>query len=198
MPAKQYRGFSIVIHDVEKTSHVNKGTVEAQMSKIPATQWVIAQEPYTHQEGSHIHIFYRCDKRTFPSQLKFWKDWVKSDDCRVQVDVMLGSMEQACRYLQPGNSDKFKYYDGAGVKVYNVIEQEELRYETLLSRYPGAMLIDPIFWWVDCQLWVQGKCIQHITEEYLDRQWDIITLYTRRCRRPEKAPGLPICRRPKD
>lgn len=174
MPAKQYRGFSVVIHDIQKHMTLTKELVESHMQNIPALEWVIAQEEYTHQEGSHMHIFYRCDKRTFGSQLKFWLKIVDNEECRVQVDVMKGSMDQACKYLQPGNTSKFKYYDGNGVHIRNEAECKEERLKWVNMAFPDALKKHPWFYIHECIMYVEGKYFEKFTKKYLLDMWDYL------------------------
>lgn len=103
------RGFSVVLHDVHKGSQTKEDVIKHLHLKEP-TQAVVAQEPYGHQEGSHIHIFYRLSNQSdFKTQLKHWTLWFTSG--RVQVDVMRGDMAQACRYLSQEDTKKQKDCD---------------------------------------------------------------------------------------
>lgn len=103
------RGFSVVLHDVHKGSQTKEDVIKHLHLKEP-TQAVVAQEPYVHQEGSHIHIFYRVSNPSeFKTQLKHWTLWYTSG--RVQVDVMRGDMAQACRYLSQEDTKKEKDCD---------------------------------------------------------------------------------------
>ena len=102
------RGFSIVLHDVHKGLQT-KAEVQAKIKTLPWHQYVIAEEPYNHQEGSHIHVFLQLKNPVhFTSALKLWCTWWKSG--RVQVDQLRGSMAQACVYITP-NSAKDKHLD---------------------------------------------------------------------------------------
>jgi len=86
-----------VLHDVQVGCQTKDQAIVHLMMKEPE-QAVAAEEPYLHQDGSHIHLFYRLKNPSqFKTQLKFWTDFWKSG--RVQVDIMHGSIAQACRYL---------------------------------------------------------------------------------------------------
>lgn len=104
------RGFSIVLHDVHKGLQA-KEDVAAKVQTLPWRQYVIAEELYNHQEGSHIHVFIQLRNPVhFTSMLKIWCAWWKSG--RVQVDQLRGTMAQACIYITPG-CKKDKYLDEA-------------------------------------------------------------------------------------
>lgn len=100
----KYRGFSIVLHDVHKGQQA-KSDVQDKVQTLSWRQFVIAEEPYVHQDGSHIHLFLQLrSPRTFKSVLgdmvSFWKSG------RVQVDVMRGAMTDGCKYVMEGQSKK--------------------------------------------------------------------------------------------
>lgn len=103
------RGFLVVLHDVHKGS-LTKADVVQHLHKKELTQAVVAQEPYSHQDGFHIHIFYRLKSQSdFKAQLKHWTQfWLHG---RVQVDVMRGTMAEACRYLMQDQTKKEKDCD---------------------------------------------------------------------------------------
>lgn len=104
------RGFSIVLHDVHKGLQA-KEDVDSKVQTLPWRQYVIAEELYNHQEGSHIHVFIQLRNPVhFISMLKIWCAWWKSG--RVQVDQLRGSMAQACIYITPG-CKKDKHLDEA-------------------------------------------------------------------------------------
>jgi len=103
------RGFSIVLHDVHK-GLISKSEVQAKVQTLAWRQYVIAEEPYNHQEGSHIHLFLQVRTPVhFSAMLKLWCTWWKSG--RVQVDQMRGSMAQACDYINESRNDKAKAFD---------------------------------------------------------------------------------------
>lgn len=105
------RGLMIVLHDAHK-GDIAKRDVEVFLKSFNFRQYVIAQEPYTHQEGTHIHVFIQFQNQVhFKSILKqFTRYWQHG---RVQVDQMRGDMSQACGYLKADFSKKGdrKYYD---------------------------------------------------------------------------------------
>lgn len=103
------RGFLVVLHDVHKGIQTKVDVIDHVMAKKPV-QAVVAEEPYGHQEGSHIHVFYRLENQSeFKAQLKYWVMFWKSG--RSQVDVMRGEMSQACRYLVQESTRKTKDCD---------------------------------------------------------------------------------------
>lgn len=103
------RGFSVVLHDGQK-GQITKQLVEGHLKTKAVTEYVIAQENYSHQEGHHIHIFYRLkNPSAFKTELRFWcVFWTHG---RVQVDVMRGEMHQACKYLIADETKKNKDCD---------------------------------------------------------------------------------------
>jgi hypothetical protein len=103
------RGFLVVLHDAHLGTQGKQMAQDHVMLKEPV-QAVVALEPYEHQEGHHIHIFYRLKSQSdFKTQLKHWALWWKSG--RVQVDVMRGEISQACRYLMQSATKKDKTCD---------------------------------------------------------------------------------------
>lgn len=103
------RGFQCVLHDVHLGTTSKQMVIDHLMLKEPE-QAVVAREPYGHQEGYHIHVFYRLKSQSdFKAQLKHWALWYKGQ--RVQVDVMRGTMAQACRYLMQDATKKDKTCD---------------------------------------------------------------------------------------
>ena len=103
------RGFLVVLHDAHKGEAGKQMVIDHLMLKEPEKA-VVAREPYGHQEGEHIHIFYRLSNPSdFKTQLKHWVLWWKHG--RVQVDVMKGDMAQACRYLTQEDTKKDKSCD---------------------------------------------------------------------------------------
>jgi len=80
--------------------------VHAVLQKL-ASKYLIAIEPYGHQPGYHLHMFYtlKSQSNKFAQIKKFEKfKWG-----RVQCDVMQGSFDQAQVYLV--NPDKDKQLD---------------------------------------------------------------------------------------
>jgi hypothetical protein len=101
------RGFSIVLQDVQNGSKTKADVISYLHAEFALEKAVVAEERYNHQDGSHIHVFYRVTSQVhFSAQLKMWTKWWTHG--RVQVDVMRGEMAQACKYLQEG---KAKHYD---------------------------------------------------------------------------------------
>jgi len=105
------RGLMIVLHDAHK-GDIQKRDVEIFLKSFNFRQYVIAQEPYTHQEGTHIHVFIQfLNQVHFASVLKqFTRYWKHG---RVQLDQMRGDMSQACAYVKNDFSKKGdkKLYD---------------------------------------------------------------------------------------
>lgn len=103
------RGFLVVLHDAQKGTKTKQDVIDHLLLKEPVRA-VVAQEPYEHQDGTHIHVFYRLDNPSaFKAQLKHWTLWWNSG--RVQVDTMRGEISQACRYLTESYTKKEKTCD---------------------------------------------------------------------------------------
>lgn len=103
------RGFSVVLHDVQAGSQTKAEAVAHVMAKNPV-QCVVAEEPYGHQAGSHIHLFYRIENPSkFKTQLDYWLTFWRAG--RVQVDIMRGTIAQACRYLMEDYHSGDEGYD---------------------------------------------------------------------------------------
>lgn len=120
------RGFSIVLHDVHKGLQ-SKEDVQAKVHTLPWEQYVIAEENYNHQEGSHIHVFIRLKNQIhFSSMLKNWCCWWKSG--RVQVDAMRGSMAEGCIYVT--KSSKEKHHDPSPIIM---LGQEQAKLANVVS-----------------------------------------------------------------
>ena len=103
------RRYSVVLHDVQ-LGLVNKRSVfEYIRLNYDIVGCVVAEEPYTHQDGSHIHIFINFrNTRNFKVLLKELKTlWPHG---RVQLDTAHGSLAQGCKYLQK-DYGKDKAYD---------------------------------------------------------------------------------------
>jgi len=94
------RQYSVVIHDVPPEA---KGLAQAVCQKI-AAKYVIALEPYTHQAGHHLHIFYQVKHpSTKTTELNRWEKFKYG---RVQVDPMRGTFNQATVYVISPDKDK--------------------------------------------------------------------------------------------
>jgi len=120
------RGFSIVLHDVHKGLQ-SKEDVQAKVHTLPWEQYVIAEEKYNHQEGSHIHVFIRLKNQVhFSSMLKNWCCWWKSG--RVQVDAQRGSMAEGCIYVT--KSSKEKHHDPSPIIM---LGQEQAKLANVVS-----------------------------------------------------------------
>lgn len=124
--SRKIRGFCIVLHDVQKGNQ-GKYEVLAKVQRDDARQYVIAEELYNHQDGSHIHIFIQYKTpRHFNAILKTWCTWWKSG--RVQVDQLRGELHQGCKYLMQNqnNKKKDKYYDQNPIIYLDVKNSKEV------------------------------------------------------------------------
>jgi len=115
----KFHGFSIVLHDLHKGIQTKNDVANfIKSAKSPATEYVVAEEPYDHidprtgllQDGSHIHVFIRYKSRlSFKSVLSQWCNLWSSG--RVEVKVQRGSMASGCKYVVEGLSKKDKSFD---------------------------------------------------------------------------------------
>lgn len=98
-----------MLHDGQAGGQTRQDVINFVMELKPE-QAVVAQESYTHQEGWHVHVFYRLANQTrFQTTLQRWCTFWRSG--RVQVDAMRGTMAQACRYLHQEETAKDKHCD---------------------------------------------------------------------------------------
>jgi len=131
----KFRGFSIVLHDVQKGLQT-KSEVEAKIKTLKWRQYVIAEEPYNHQEGSHIHVFLQLHNPVyFTAMLKLWCVWWKSG--RVQVDQMRGSMAQACIYVTP-DSKKEKHLDSEPIIMLGGEDAAAAHQDSKVELFPSC------------------------------------------------------------
>lgn len=109
----KFRGFMVVLHDVHLGTQSGKQFVIDHLMLREPTQAVVAREPYGHQEGQHIHVFYRMTSQSyFKTELKHWALWyTQLTGRRTEVNVMKGTMAQACRYLMQDYTKKEKNCD---------------------------------------------------------------------------------------
>ena len=99
------RRFTIVLHDAQKGNVTKQMIANWLEFELDPKEYVIAEEPYNHQEGTHIHIFLNLkNPRNFFKMLEnlqeFWPHG------RVQIDKAYGTMAQGCQYLQDAPKDK--------------------------------------------------------------------------------------------
>lgn len=116
------RQFSIVIHDVKPQA---KAYFEKLLPPLMLDWFLVAEEAYTHQSGTHIHIFLRYAH----PQAKFRiLEWIQKQEQggRVQVDIGRGAFQQCKKYLV--DPDKEKNCDE--------IVTENVRNLTLVEKYP--------------------------------------------------------------
>lgn len=149
----KYRGFLVVLQDDHKGNQSKQDAI-AHLMTLSVEKAVVAREPYGHQEGSHIHVFYRLKSQSdFKTQLKHWVLWYKT--ARAQVDVMKGTMAQACRYLMQDETKKNKDCD-PDPWFYPTIE---------IAKSPGERADD----WLDWFISVPIASWRQMTTEHKDR-----------------------------
>lgn len=96
----QGRKWSVVIHDVPVQA---KELCHSVLKKL-AKSYIIALEPYGHQEGHHLHLFYEL-KSPSPKtrQLKKWEQFGWG---RVQCDPARGTQADQQVYVTNPSKDK--------------------------------------------------------------------------------------------
>lgn len=131
--SSRHRQYSIVIHDIKKGL---KALVDSKLGELKPDWRLVAQENYTHQEGSHLHIFIKYkERKAFSTVLKFFKDIAETNDAgRVQVDTGRGSFAECEKYLI--NPDKEKNLDDNIIKDVRRKTKQEI-YDGLAVKYPG-------------------------------------------------------------
>jgi len=117
------RKFSVVIHDVKNDAKIK---LELAVSGLAPDWSLIAEEPYNHQEGSHIHLFLKYAQPTSKSRVL---SYIQKLDLggRVQVDIGRGDFEECKKYIT--NPDKKKSLDN------NITEN--VRKLSCMERHPN-------------------------------------------------------------
>lgn len=97
------RLFSIVIHDVD--FKIAKSRVFSKVSELKSDWFLIAEEPYTHQDGQHLHVFL---KYVHPKAKSTVLDWIQKMNLggRVQVDYGRSDFNKCKKYLTEPDKDK--------------------------------------------------------------------------------------------
>lgn len=121
------RTFSIVIHDVHTGS---KAQLETKINELEPDWSLVAEEPYNHQDGSHIHLFIKYDQPKAKSKVL---SYIQNLDLggRVQVDIGRGSFDECKKYITDPTKEK---------KLDNNIT-ENVRKLTLIERYPDETYV---------------------------------------------------------
>jgi len=117
------RTFSVVIHDLHTGS---KAKLEKEINELEPDWSLIAEEPYNHQDGSHLHLFIKYNQPRAKSKvLRF----IQKLDLggRVQVDIGRGNFNECKKYIT--DPDKIKSLDN------NI--SENVRHLSSVERYPN-------------------------------------------------------------
>jgi len=128
--ALRSRTFSVVIHDVISGAKVK---LENKINELEPDWSLIAEEPYNHQDGSHIHLFIKYNQPKAKSKVL---SYVQKLDLggRVQVDIGRGSFDECRKYIVDPVKEK---------KLDDNIT-ENVRRLTLVERYPDQVSVCPI------------------------------------------------------
>lgn len=89
------RKFSVVIHDVKNDAKIK---LERSVSGLLPDWSLIAEEPYNHQEGSHLHLYLKYAQPMAKSRVL---SYIQKLDLggRVQADIGRGDFESCKKYL---------------------------------------------------------------------------------------------------
>lgn len=121
------RLYSIVIHDAIDTA---KDILAAKIDGFKPDWSLIANEPYGHQDGTHLHLFLRySEPKAKSTVLKYLQSLNLGG--RVQVSHGQGDFNSCKKYLT--NPDKDKLLDP---NVY-----VEVRRLTLVEKYPDQVRV---------------------------------------------------------
>ena len=90
------RKYSIVIHDVE-VDEDPKATLKLWVISLVPIYYMIALEPYEHQEGFHMHLFVQFSNQM--SKFKMLKTLETLFKGRIQIDPGRGSRDECIRYI---------------------------------------------------------------------------------------------------
>lgn len=149
------RGFLVVLHDTHKTLYT-KPQAEEVMRKLSWRQYVIAKEPYEHQAGYHIHIFYQVKNPVrFKSQLAHWCAAFRHPEGRVHVDVMRGDMAQACKYLVPNATQDAKLYDPDPIIMLDPTTARAAEVHSALITLESLATFPIHYWNLETQTWYE-------------------------------------------
>jgi len=130
--SSRHRQYSIVIHDIKRGL---KTLVDSKLGELKPDWRLVAQENYTHQEGSHLHIFIKYkERKAFSTVLNFFKEISETNDAgRVQVDTGRGNFAECEKYLV--NPDKEKNIDDNVIQNVKRKSKQEI-YDGLAVKYP--------------------------------------------------------------
>lgn len=116
------RNWSCVLHNFDTTKYSKQDVVELLYNCWNPRQYVIAQENYNHQEGSHIHIYMTLKNQIYKFSIlkefeRFMKPITTDDDKMLRrVDVKPSKSKElwhGCAYLMKDKNklQKDKHYD---------------------------------------------------------------------------------------
>jgi len=117
------RLFSIVIHDVDFESA--KAKIHTKVDELKTDWYLIAEEPYTHQDGQHLHVFL---KYVQPRAKSTVLDWYQKLNLGGRVQVCYGRSDfNLCKkYITAPDKEKL-------LDENPIIKATKL---TLLEKYP--------------------------------------------------------------
>jgi len=117
------RLFSIVIHDVDFATA--KAKIHTKVDELKTDWYLIAEEPYTHQDGQHLHVFL---KYVQPKAKSTVLDWYQKLNLGGRVQVCYGRSDfNLCKkYITAPDKEKL-------LDENPIIKATKL---TLLEKYP--------------------------------------------------------------
>lgn len=141
------RNWSIVLHNFD-TAGISKYDLEKFLQeKWQPRQYVIAQEAYNHQEGSHVHVFMTCKEAVwFSSILKELERYMRPE--RTQDDKMLRRVDvksskakdlwHGCAYVMQNKNktQKEKGYDESPIIVLDEKNAERVEVKPQAKENP--------------------------------------------------------------
>ncbi|AXQ65689.1 MAG: putative replicase [Cressdnaviricota sp.] len=132
------RTFSVVIHDVLPGS---KAKLNEKINDVQPDWSLIAEEPYNHQDGSHIHLFIKYNQPKAKAKILSFIQRLELGG-RVQVDIGRGTFDECQKYII--NPDKIKSLDTAIIKnVVRLTSIEKHPDQVSVCSHCGVKYWDP-------------------------------------------------------
>lgn len=167
------RQFSIVIHDVKSQA---KAHFEKILPPLMLDWSLVAEEPYSHQDGSHIHIFLKYPHPQSKFRiLQFIQK--QNQGGRVQVDIGRGAFQDCKKYLTDPDKDK----------ITDDNTTENVCKLTLIEKYPDQVskcldcsvkFYDPLlFGEVQASVWLGTFCKACFKHRRQKRQEDFLRTF---------------------
>jgi len=170
------RLFSVVFHDVQVLTE--KLVLNNKVSELKSDWFLIAEEPYNHQDGQHLHLFLKYAQPKAFSEVLSWCLALKFPG-RCQVDTGRSAFNECKKYLVSPDKDK-KCDENVIINVTKL---------TLMERYPEDIrecdtcrtkFYSPAIWWPSvsdsCQGLVRSSSCHKCSSLALQKLWKISDL----------------------